>query len=427
MKRRIAATLLLLSFLLCACSKQTETAQLNVYYCAADGGMTAGSAVVKETYSVPAGTDRLLEALRLLAVQPEDSALCSAFPPNIRIETYSMEDSEISVHLTEGYQPLPPIQRTLLRACIVLTLCSLDEVERVSLYEDARLLESGLTGEAFLAGSLPEGESRTELRFWYPDMENICLLSEVQTVKLRGSASLAEAVLRQLMPALYEFGLPKETQLLSVSRREGVCVVDFSAEFWECAALKPTALRLLLFAVINTLTELDTVEAVLFRCEGSGIGAFGSMELNSAFRREEAFTAEMMARADCETVTLYLLAADGRLAPVRLAVMKKGSDETPVSAAIRTLLGLKTYWGFHPSCSPGTELISCIEKDGAAELVLGESFWSSAESFRELTASALAATAADTGQIRGIRIATESRDYRNRELLRKNGDLIAEE
>ena len=35
-------------------------------------------------------------------------------------------------------------------------------------------------------------------------------------MKLRGSASLAEAVLRQLMPALYEFGLPKETQLLSV-------------------------------------------------------------------------------------------------------------------------------------------------------------------------------------------------------------------
>lgn len=238
---------------------------------------------------------------------------------------------------------------------------------------------------------------------------------------------MAEAVLRQLMPSLYEFGLPQETQVLSVSRREGVCVVDLSAEFWECAALKPTALRLLLFSVINTLTELDTVETVLFRCEGSGIGVFGSMELNSAFRREEAFTAEMMARGDCETVTLYLLAADGRLVPVRLAAVKDGNNETPVSAAIRTLLELKTYWGFHPSCSPGTELRSCIEKDDVAELVLGESFWSSTESFRELTASALAATATDTGQIRGIRIVTESRDYRNRDILRKNGDLIAEE
>lgn len=426
MKKRMTAILLLISFLLCACAKQTETEPLSVYYCAKDGGMNAGSAVVKKTYLVPTGTDRLLEALRLLAVPPEDGALCSAFPVNIRIETYSLENGEIAVSLTEGYQLLPPIQRTLLRACLVLTLCSLEEVKCVSLYEDERLLENELTGDIFLSDSLPEGESRTELRFWYPDMENACLLSEVQTVKLRGSASMAEAVLRQLMPFLYEFGLPKETQVLSVSRREGVCVIDLSAEFWECAALKPTALRLLLFSVVNTLTELDTVEAVLFRCEGCSIGVFGSMELTGAFRREEAFTAEMMARADCETVTLYLMASDGKLAPIQLAVVRNGSDETPVAAALRALLELDTYWGFQPSFSPGTELLNCIEKDGTAELVLGESFWSSAENFRELTASAMAATAADTGQVRGIRIVTASRAYRNREVLRKNGDLIAE-
>ena len=426
MKRSRAAFLLLLCVLFSACAKQPETEPLNVYYCAEDGGMTAGSAVVKEVCHVPSGTDRLLEALRLLAVQPEDGALCSAFPPDIRIEAYSLEDGEIAVNLTEGYQLLPPIRRTMLRACIVLTLCDLKEVKSVSLYEEARLLESGLTGDLFLAESLPEGESRTELRFWYPDPENVCLRSDAQTLKLRGNASVAEAVLRQLMPYLYEFGLPEETQILSVSRKEGVCVVDLSAEFWACAAMEPNALRLLLYSVVNTLTELDTVETVLFRCEGSEITTFGSMELNGAFPREEAFTAEMMAREDCEKVTLYLLASDGRMVPVRLAVVRNENDDTPVATALRTLLGLKTFWGFQPSFLPGAELLSCSEKDGVAELVLGESFWSSTESFREMTAYAMAATAVDTGQVRGIRISTDSRSYRNRELLRKNGDLIAE-
>ena len=424
--RRITALLLILCFLLCACEKQPDTESLNVYYCAQDGGMAAGSAIVKKTCEVPAGADRLLEALRLLTAQPEDDALCSAFPAGIRIETYSLEKGEISVMLTEGYQSLPPFARTTLRACIVLTLCGLEEVERVSLYEDAHLLESGLTGDGFLSESLPEGERRTELRFWFPDPENVCLVSEVQTVKLRASASMAETVLRQLMPSLYAFGLPAETQVLSVSRREGVCVVDLSAEFWACAALEPTGLRLLLYSIVNTLTELDTVEAVLFRCEGSGIGVFGSMELNGAFRREEGFTADMMSREDCETVTLYLMTSDGRLAPIRLAVVKEGDDETPVVAALRTLLHLNSYWGFQPSFAHGTELIDCFEKDGVAVLVLGENFWSVTESFRELTASALVATASDTGQVEGIRIMTASRDYRNREILRKNGDLIAE-
>lgn len=426
MRRRVTALALLFCMLLTACGMEADTETLSVYYCAADGGMEYGSAVVKTECPVPAGADRLHEALRLLKEKPDDTSLLSAFPAQIQVETYHIEDGEIALNLSEGYLSLTPVRRTLLRACIVLTLCALDEVEVVSLYEGTRMLEYGMTPGLFLHESLPEGESRTELRFWFPDAENACLHSEVQTVKPRGSASMAETVLRQLMPQLCEYGLPEEMQLLSLSRSESVCVADFSAEFWECAALGPTALRLLLFSVVNTLTELDTVEAVLFRCEGSGIGVFGSMELNSAFLREEAFAVEMMSQEDCETVTLYLMAADGRLVPVKLAVSVSGGDTTPTEAALHTLLELDTYWGYQPSYSPGTQLLGCTEKDGAAELILGESFWSSTESFRELTASALAATAADTGQVRGIRIITESRAYRNRELLRKNGDLIAE-
>ena len=425
--RRLTAILLLLCMLLSACSTDGGAQELlTVFYCAADGGMESGSAIAKEMVGIPAGADRLHEALHHLTTAPEDAALCSAFPSSVRIETYRLENMDAAVSLSEGYLSLTPIQQTKLRACLVLTLCELEEVESVSLYAEERLLERGLKADTFLPESLPEGDGGTELRFWTPDLENACLVSELQTVKQRGSTSVAETVLRQLMPMLYDFGLPAETQILSVSRKEGVCIVDFSSEFRNAEALPPTELRLMLYSIINTLTELDTVESVMFRCEGSGIGTFGSMELIGALRHEAAFTADMLARPDFMAVTLYLLAANGKLVPVRAAIPTSGSAEHPVVTAVQALLNQNTYWGYQMPFLPGTELLSFSEKDGVAELVLGEGFWSNAENFRDLTAYALAATAVDAGAVNGVRIATKSRAYRNREILRKNGDLIAE-
>ena len=347
MKKRLTAFLLLLCLLLSACGNAPEDIgeALNVYYCAADGGMRSGSSIVKLPFPVSAGTDRLHEALRLLTAEPEDAGLYSAFPANIRIETYRLEDRNIAVTLSDGYQAMAPAERTKLRACLVLTLCGLEEIEQVSLYEEERLLESGLSAAVFLSESLPEGDSGTVLRFWRPDPENGCLVSEMQTVRLRGSTSMPETVLRQLMPLLYDYGLPEGTQILSVSRREGVCSVDLSSEFLGMGTLRPSQLRLLLFSVINTLTELDTVDSVLFRCEGSSIRSLGSMGLLSPFSREEAFTADMMGREDCITVTLYLMAGDGKLTPVKAAVPVQGNAGQPVAAAVQALLTLDTYWG----------------------------------------------------------------------------------
>ena len=425
MKRRILAWALLCGLLLSACGvSEAEKETLDIYYCAVDGGVDYDCTVVKSVQSIPAGADRLHEALRLLAAEPQTPRLRSALPAGLYIETYGLEDGRISVSLNEGYSALQPIQRTLLCACMVLTLCALEEVRSVSLYEEEQLVETDLTAAAFLRESLPEGETDAEQVFWLPDPERGCLKGETMQVRQWGNVSLTESVLRQLLTELQPYGMPRDTQVLSAARRAGVCTVDLSADFRAVSELSAAELRLLLYSIVNTMTELDAVDTVLFRCEGSSMGICGAMDLSEPLCPEEAFTDRAMADEQNTVVTVYLLGADGQLVPVKAALSAgEQGGGSAAETAIRLLLGLERSWGYQLPFVQGTELLQCTLRDGVAELVLSESFWSGGDMAQEVTASALAATACDAG-LRGIRIMTHSGVYRNREILTKNGDKI---
>ena len=423
MRRRFFAWALLLAVLLSACANSASEAEtLDIYYRAADGGMESGCAVVKCALPVGEGTDRLAEALRLLAEEPDAPKLHTAFPAGISVERCTAEDGCVSVSLSAGYSGLPPMERTLLGASIVLTLCALEEVESVTLLEGDRLLVTQLTAADFLREERSDAEP--ELCFWLPEPERGCLTGERKTVRQRRNLTLTESVLRQLLSELEAFGLPKDTQVLSVVRRSGVCTVDFSQEFRGICELGAASLRLLIFAIVDTLTELDGVDAVLLRCEGSDMGVCASMDLSAPLGREEAFTDAAMRDPDNAVVTLYLLGADGRLVPVKAALPKRITDGNSTETALRLLLGLDRSWGYRLPFAEGTALLSCAVRDSVGELVLNETFRSGGEAAQELAAYALAATACDAGQLRGIRITTASGAYRSREVLRKNGDII---
>lgn len=423
MRKQALAWALLLALLLCACmNSDSEAETLDIYYCAADGGMESGSAVVKCALPVRADADRLEEALRLLTEEPRSPKLKTAFPTGISVERCAAEDGCVSLSLSAGYSGLPPMERTLLRASLVLTLCALEEVRSVSLSEGDRLLEEGLTAADFLREE--RNETEPELCFWLPEPERGCLTGERKTVRQRRNLTLAESAFRQLLEELQPYGLPKDTQVLRVVRRSGVCTVDLSEEFRGVCELGAESLRLLVFAIVDTMTELDGVDAVLLRCEGGDMGVCASMDLSQPLKREEAFTDAAMRDPDNAVVTLYLLGADGRLVPVKAALPNRISDGSGTETALRLLLGLDRSWGYRLPFEEGTALLSCTVRDGVGELVLNESFRSGDEAAQELAASALAATACDAGQLRGIRIMTASGAYRNREVLRKNGDII---
>lgn len=92
------------------------------------------------------------------------------------------------------------------------------------------------------------------------------------------TSGVARAALEQLLAGRLAEGvasaIPQGTRLLGLTIRDGVAVVDLSREFEGGGGSASTAYRL--GQLVYTLTQFDSVRAVLLRIEGRTVTTFGS-------------------------------------------------------------------------------------------------------------------------------------------------------
>ncbi len=425
--------LLLTLLLLTGCAAGTQPPEgdyLEVYYCRAGEDAAAGSAIGKAYYQPEADSDRLHQALTLLMRSPEDSALVSAFPAAVRIESYNIHDGTISVIFSDGYSEMKPFRKTLARCCLVLTLCQLEEVSSVSIYEGEKLLEEGLTQEIMLLESTGDSEYQTEITLWFPDEEGKCLVSRRRQLTIAQFKTLAEYAVEELLLGDQGKGgmsaLPAGTQLRSIRLSDGLCTVDFSEEFLAAGPKSAAEERLSVYALVNTLTELKGVERVLITVEGERIGSYLHMDLSQPLTRTDAFSAAELSSSGWYTVNLYLKTADGFLTAVPLA-LEQPDMEHVTEQALRMLLEQEETWGYRRSIPKGTVMLSCqVDEQRVCTVQLSQEFLVSSRKELELAAQALAATAIDAGDVSAVRIFAGGNYYLNGELIEKDSELIVD-
>ena len=98
--------------------------------------------------------------------------------------------------------------------------------------------------------------------------------------------TVVEAVLSAWAEGPEEAGLspclPQGSQILSAQVEDGVCLVDLSPEFIQGLPGSETTAALMVYAMVNTLCELDGVEAVQLYIDGDPAPAVGSLPLDRA-------------------------------------------------------------------------------------------------------------------------------------------------
>lgn len=114
-------------------------------------------------------------------------------------------------------------------------------------------------------------ETKITVTLYFPDDQGMYLVSEQREVEKR-SETLEELVLRELVkgPAEASHGraVPEEAKLISVSVVEGVAYVNFSKELQTKHWGGSTGETMTIYAIVNSLTELEGIEKVQFLLEG---------------------------------------------------------------------------------------------------------------------------------------------------------------
>lgn len=389
MKNRIVWLLLALALLLGGCTGANAQPKLehpfrfyyaakNISYGTAEGVLAAQEREFDDkTQSVEELVDCFFEG-------PTDTSLVMPFPEGTKPIRVYRDAASVVLTMNKEYLRLTGIDRSVADACLAKTLLGYEGIERVTV-KASDGTQTMLTRKNLILQDNGARVQDTSVTLYFADAENRFLIAEQRSTDPLEETQIPEYIVQQLIHGTAQRGylatIPGGTKLLSARVADGVCTVDFSLEFLTNSPATHAEERMTLYSIVNSLTELENVDAVEIRVDGDSVGVYRHMSLHEPISRDETVIGPVKTASGEVDATLCVY--DGKhllRVPSRISV---ASGEEPAAAIVRALLTLKPYNVYVNPIPQKTELRSLSISEDICYIDLSKAF------LQEMTAEEL--------------------------------------
>ncbi len=301
--RRLLAVLAAL-ILLAGCSGNGETeapSEYFMYYLSLEANK-----VVENAYEPEASSrdEMIQEFVDRLNETPEGEDYQRLMPKDVKIDSYSLEDSTLILTIGGDYEQMERPREVLVRVGLVRAFTQISGVDRVQIVtENGELKDSAgnvigaMTRESFVenAGSEINNYQYTTLTLYFANETGDKLVPETRSVYYSTSVPLERVVVEQLVKGPAEEGhyavLPSDTNILSVTTSENIAYVNFDNTFMN--GTMSVVQEIPIYALVNSITTNCPVQRVQFSIDGESDVTFReSMKLNQFYERDLSYLEE---------------------------------------------------------------------------------------------------------------------------------------
>lgn len=275
--------LLLLPAVLTGCGEEPVESAYHVEYMSKDKNR-----IVKVPYE-PTATeteDLIAEFLAVLSSDSTDAEYRKPIPNDVEVINYSLDGVLLTIHFDADYSNMDMVEELLCRAAIVRTMMQIEGVDCVAFYiEDTPLTDvdgnvvGSMTQESFIEN--PEQQinaiQNTSLTLYFSNENGDGLVKEVRPdVYYSSNISLEKLIMEKLLEGPETKGakpvIPEGTRLVSVSVVEGICYVSLDETFRNQDYKVNEGV--VIYAIVNSLTELPTINKVQISVNGDTSGNY---------------------------------------------------------------------------------------------------------------------------------------------------------
>lgn len=301
---RLAAGLVMLALwaiLASACaSSQTavEEGSLPVYY------LNKAHTTIEQETTIPDAdmlhedrAEDLVAYLLEVMCTPENGTEHIAAITQGAVSSWTLEDGILTLDMTADYARLSGTEEILVRAAIVNTLDGVRGVDGIALtVEGTPLVDADgeeigvLTAEDFIFSSDNElrAYERVRLHLYFADESGTHLVDTYRTCVYNSNVAQERLVVEEVLKGpntdvVYPT-IDSNTAILSVTTRDGICYVNLDRNFLTDPYDVTGSVAI--YSLVNSLTELSTVDAVQISVEGSSQETFMDISLRNAFQRD---------------------------------------------------------------------------------------------------------------------------------------------
>ena len=289
--RRMLCTLLFLAGFLgmlssCEEIKQTDGRKVQVYYLS-----NSETKVEVHEFDRPTGAteEQINLLMSYLSAIPEKPAYKSPLAMGFSVLNIDYSEGSFVLNVDEKYMDLSPTTEVLVRAAIVRTLVQADGVKRVQIQVNGSPLVDAagdpvgwMTADQFIHNDGSEINSYDQIRvkLYFANEAGDKLIAAYREKFYSTNTPLERFVVDEILAGpsgkiagLYPTVNP-DVKILSVMTKDGICYLNFDSNFLE--AVGNVTLEAEIYSLVNTLTELQSVNRVQILVNGEVPDVFGS-------------------------------------------------------------------------------------------------------------------------------------------------------
>lgn len=296
----LLSLMVVLNFTGCG-EREAKKGEYQIYYL----NMDMSKVVAEEYDSTGAEGEALIkELLDKLQSAPDSSKLRQAIPANVTVNSFKLNGDYLYIDFSKEYKELEPTEEVLIRAAIAKTVLQSEVCSLVSFTIDTKPL---LTHDGTLVGSMSadnfvenpgkqiNSSVESTLTLYFSDKNGTGLVKETRGVHYSTNISMEKLIMEQLIEGPKKSGatatMPSGTKLISVSVVDGVCYVNLSDSF---KSQNPEVNEeIVLYSIVNSLTELQGVSKVQISVNGSTEGKLRyTYDLSKMYKRDTKYIKE---------------------------------------------------------------------------------------------------------------------------------------
>lgn len=272
----------------------TENMSVDMYFINADA---TGIVAQPKKIRYGDGNELIQNTLIKLRKGPDSMKLGEIMPRSTQIKNIELRDDRfLTVNFSENFLTNDPARNVLNTYAVVKTLCSTGQVSSVRVLVEGKAIRDreGNKLEYISASdiNLETEEYQSELRevtLYFADETKKKLVRESRTIKITDQQPIEQYIINELIKGTNEKAersvLSDKTVLVSVNVEDNICYLNFKASFLSDNSGGEDHEALVIYSIVNSLTELQTIGRVQFYMDGKRVKNFGSVNIKDYISR----------------------------------------------------------------------------------------------------------------------------------------------
>jgi germination protein M len=217
-------------------------------------------------------------------------------PSEVQIQSMDLDGSTLTLDLSKSFNDLTQDKKIMSLAALVYTFTETEFVTDVTITVDGSDIapRSDFNRESVrLNPSIdPEKTNWQMVKLYFVDASGEKLVAEERSIEVKQSLTLEYQIVDQLLAgpedSSFKSTIPAETKIKDIKTEDGICYVNLSGEFINKNAGSEQSTALMVYSIVNSLTELENVNRVQFLIEGEKVeGIHSNFDFSKPFDRNQ--------------------------------------------------------------------------------------------------------------------------------------------